>query len=99
MLLPILKKNEPYQEMLAKLDEEAEELASAVNYYRTYGTIGRGEVVAEVLDVIQVCIGILNQAEKEGTDLEKAGFMHLLKLTNRQNFAFEGYMSLRRVES
>ena len=85
MYIPILKKQESYSDMEAKLEEEVDELKEAITNYAVYGKlINAEEVCEETFDVIQVCIGFLDKLETEGLDIEKATMDHLTKLINRK---------------
>lgn len=84
MYIPILKKQESYSDMKAKLEEEVDELKEAITNYVVYGKPNNAEEVCEeTFDVIQVCIGILDSLEKCGTNIDEASMNHLLKLISR----------------
>ena len=85
MFMPVLKKNEGYQLMHNLLLGEVKELEKATMQYLVSGhPKDRGDMTGEVLDVVQVCIGILDKLEREGADIELATMEHLRKLSNRQ---------------
>ena len=84
MYIPILKKQESYSDMKAKLEEEFNELKEAITNYVIYGKPNNAEEVCEeTFDVIQVCIGVLDSLEREGTNIDEASMKHLLKLICR----------------
>lgn len=85
MKIPVLVKNESYSKMGDKLEEEYTECQQALLMHYTQKTQEtRAEAAGEVLDVIQVCIGILDKLESEGLNLEEASFEHLKKLINKR---------------
>lgn len=78
MHLMILDKNETLKQEREKLLEESLELMNAITFYDIENTI------EEVLDVIQVAIGILDTLEKEeNIDLNKEINRHNRKLLDR----------------
>ncbi|MBY6846756.1 nucleotide pyrophosphohydrolase [Clostridium botulinum] len=78
MHLMILDKNETLKQEREKLLEESLELMNAITSYDIENTI------EETLDVMQVCIGILDTIEKqEDIDLEKELNRHNRKLLDR----------------
>lgn len=78
MHLMILDKNETLKQEREKLLEESIELMNAITSYDIENTI------EETLDVIQVCIGILDTLQKEeNIDLEKEINKHNRKLLER----------------
>lgn len=78
MHLMILDKNETLKQEREKLLEESLELMNAITSYDIENTI------EETLDVMQVCIGILDTLEKEeNIDLEKELNRHNRKLLGR----------------
>jgi len=78
MHLMILDKNETLKQEREKLLEESLELMNAITFYDIENTI------EETLDVIQVCIGILDTLGKEeNIDLEKELNRHNRKLLKR----------------
>ncbi|KOY64214.1 MazG nucleotide pyrophosphohydrolase domain-containing protein [Clostridium sporogenes] len=78
MHLMILDKNETLKQEREKLLEESLELMNAIT------SCGIENTTEEVLDVIQVCIGILDTLEKEeDIDLEKEFNRHNRKLLGR----------------
>ena len=85
MYIPILNKHESLLDAGEKLKEECEEASEALDLYKVTGdALNRDSLAGEVLDVIQVCIGILDKLEKEGVDIERALVKHGMKLSNRQ---------------
>ncbi|MBO0575130.1 nucleotide pyrophosphohydrolase [Clostridium botulinum] len=79
MHLMILDKNETLKQEREKLLEESIELMNAITSYDIENTI------EEVMDVIQVCIGMLDTLEKEeNIDLEKELNRHNKKLLKRK---------------
>ncbi|AUM91536.1 MazG nucleotide pyrophosphohydrolase domain-containing protein [Clostridium botulinum] len=78
MHLMILDKNETLKQEREKLLEESLELMNAITSYDIENTI------EETLDVMQVCIGILDTLQKEeNIDLEKELNKHNSKLLGR----------------
>lgn len=78
MHLMILDKSETLKQEREKLLEESIELMNAITLYDIENTI------EEVLDVIQVCVGILDTLGKEeNIDLEKEINKHNRKLLKR----------------
>lgn len=85
MFMPVLKKDENYNIMQGLLQGETNEVKKAITqYYITGSPKSRDELAGEVLDVVQICIGILDKLEKEGLDIENATLEHLKKLVSRQ---------------
>ncbi|HDK7158949.1 TPA: nucleotide pyrophosphohydrolase [Clostridium botulinum] len=78
MHLMILDKNETLKQEREKLLEESLELMNAITSYDIENTI------EETLDVMQVCVGILDTIEKqENIDLNKEINRHNRKLLKR----------------
>ncbi|EJP6471396.1 nucleotide pyrophosphohydrolase [Clostridium botulinum] len=89
MYLMILDKNETLKQEREKLLEESLELMNAITSYDIENTI------EETLDVIQVCIGILDTLGKEeNIDLEKELNRHNRKLLKR-GWKFKGKIVLK----
>lgn len=90
MFMPVLKKDESYRIMYNLLLGEVKEVEEAIMQYRITGSPKhRDELVGEIWDVIQICIGLLDKAEKEGANIEDSNMKHLMKLINRQKWVFE----------
>lgn len=86
MKIPVLKKDESWSEHLKKLNEEVKELADEMEYIDKdlFEEIGYQCIIEEALDVIQVCIGIIDKAEtKYHGKLKKASKEHIRKLMER----------------
>jgi len=67
-----------WQDIVKKHKEEAAELVEAIRKEDKY------QIAEEVLDEIQVCIGILDKLENEGIDIEQIFLKHNKKLVNRE---------------
>ncbi|AOY76788.1 hypothetical protein [Clostridium formicaceticum] len=93
--MPVLKKDHEWNEHLKKLREESYELRTAVqmldysekckdkNTLKDEGAAAAC-VLSEVLDVMQVCIGIIEKLlEKYPTMLKNAVMIHIEKLYQR----------------
>ncbi|MDO6353548.1 hypothetical protein Q3V94_02675 [Caloramator sp. CAR-1] len=83
MELLILKKDDTYVSILNKAKEEVDELWEELFKYEIDNIDNKEEIAAETLDVIQVCIGLLDKLETEGMNIRKAVEKHNLKLLNR----------------
>lgn len=95
MKLPVLQKNHDWNEHIKKLREESYELKTAIeilNYSEKHKdeNVLKDEQAAaecalsEVLDVIQVCIGIIEKIlERYPKALKSAVMMHVEKLYRR----------------
>ena len=83
MKLVVLRKNDEYMEMLYKLREETEELKEEIELHFRKNINNKENIAAEALDVIQVCIGILDKLEREGINIEKTIAKHNVKLLGR----------------
>lgn len=78
MDLFVLKKdNETYFNLFNKLVEEVIEVREEMIAYK------KENLVSETLDVIQVCIGILDKLEQDGIKIKKEIEKHNLKLLQR----------------
>lgn len=78
MDLFVLKKdNETYFNLFNKLVEEVIEVREEMIAYK------KENLVSEILDVIQVCIGILDKLEQDGIKIKKEIEKHNLKLLQR----------------
>ena len=78
MQLIVLDKKDAWGKQANKLLEEVEELKRAIS-------LGDKENVAEeALDVLQVCIGMLDTLEMEGYTLKPLICKHLKKLRSRK---------------
>lgn len=86
MIIPVLKKDETWEKHLDKLLEEVVEVKDEIEYIDKdlFEKVGYKQIAAETLDVIQVCIGILDKIESnyKGT-VDEAAHEHLKKLINR----------------
>lgn len=77
MQLMVLDKKDTWEKQADKLVEETKEVLEAIQE-------GDKEHIAEeVLDVIQVAIGMLDTLEEEGYSLKKSICKHLKKLRKR----------------
>lgn len=89
MHLMILDKNETLKQEREKLLEESIELMNAITLYDIENTI------EETLDVIQVCIGILDTIKKqENIELNKEINKHNRKLLKR-GWNFKGKVNIK----
>lgn len=77
MQLVVLDKNDTWQKQSGKLLEETKEVLEAIQEN------DKEHVAEEVLDVIQVAIGMLDTLEEEGNSLKQMIFKHLKKLRKR----------------
>lgn len=96
MELLILEKNDEYIDMFYKLHEEVDELSCELIKHVTEKEETKKKIVEETLDVIQVCIGILNKLEQEGIDIAKEIEKHNMKLLNR-GWRYKGVVHLTRI--
>lgn len=94
MRFPLLDKNDSWKIIINKLREESTE-ATVEMRNQTFGKYedNKENIAAEVLDVIQVCIGALDKLEQEGLDLILASEKHCNKLKNR-NWRIKEYLNL-----
>lgn len=76
-LLVLKKDNETYFNLFNKLVEEVIEVREEMIAYK------KENLVSETLDVIQVCIGILDKLEQDGIKIKKEIEKHNLKLLQR----------------
>ena len=90
--LPILWKNEPWIDHLAKLSEEFTELCCELHDIDVGNNADA--LVSEALDLIQVAIGTIDKAVNEhGVDFETALRTHTEKLTGR-GWSIKGWIEL-----
>ncbi|KRQ86033.1 hypothetical protein ABG79_02165 [Caloramator mitchellensis] len=81
-LLVLKKENETYSDIFNKLVEEVMEIKTEIEAIEL--EVGEKEkLIAETLDVIQVCIGLLDKLSHEGVNIRKAIEKHNLKLLQR----------------
>ncbi|MCX7903257.1 MAG: hypothetical protein N2486_01990 [Caloramator sp.] len=83
MELLVLKKDDDNVSILNKLNEEVDELSNELFKSIMDNVNNKEEMAAEALDVIQVCVGLLDKLEQEGLNIRKAMEKHNLKLLNR----------------
>lgn len=81
--LPILDKNDSWQKSRDKLEEESKECLDKINLLINNYGMDKREIASEALDVIQVCIGILDKLDNEGVNVRLEVAKHLVKLSNR----------------
>ncbi|NBI05779.1 hypothetical protein [Senegalia massiliensis] len=67
----VLDKNDTLKEHFYKFEEEASELKHEMMIQDIMGYCNRENVIAEAMDVIQVCIGILDYCRATEEDIEK----------------------------
>lgn len=77
MRFPILDKYDSWTEIVKKFNEEINELERAIQ------ADNQDELINELLDVMQVCIGGLDRLKSEGTKLNPKLLNHYQKLMNR----------------
>lgn len=84
--IPVLKKDDDWENHVDKLLEEAIELIDEIEYIEKdlFEEVSHECIVEEALDVVQVCIGILDKVESEypGT-IKKNIQKHYIKLLQR----------------
>lgn len=85
LIIPILDKDDTYENMIEKLHEETDEVEQSHLEYLATGSVAElQKVVNESYDVIQTVIGILDKASKvDGIDISQSSQNHLMKLSNR----------------
>ncbi|KGG81076.1 hypothetical protein Y919_02625 [Caloranaerobacter azorensis H53214] len=84
MILPVLDKKEDWAQHQQKLMEEFKELSLALATTNIYGEESIENIVEEALDVIQVCIGILDRVNENNPRILKNKLQHhVVKLANR----------------
>ncbi len=91
--LPVLEKDHPWWMHFTKLEEESREVISAIqtlDYTEKYpGRLPKlsdeaaANVVAETLDLIQMCVGILDKVLEQYPILKEAELQHIEKLYSR----------------
>lgn len=96
MELLILEKNDEYIDMFYKLHEEVDELSCELIKHVTEKEETKKKIAEETLDVIQVCIGILDKLEQEGIDIAKEIEKHNMKLL-RRGWRYKEVVHLTRV--
>ncbi|AZV56784.1 MazG nucleotide pyrophosphohydrolase domain-containing protein [Clostridium sp. AWRP] len=77
MKLMVLDKNDKWETHMDKVNEESRELIEAIKE----GNMSH--IAEEVLDNIQVSIGILDKLYNEGLNIEEVVHIHNRKLVNR----------------
>lgn len=77
MQLMVLKKKDTWEKQASKLTEEVLEVLDAIQENN------KEHVAEEVLDVMQVAIGMLDTLEEEGQNLKHMLCKHLKKLRRR----------------
>ncbi|MBU5677890.1 hypothetical protein KQI88_15845 [Alkaliphilus sp. MSJ-5] len=79
--LPVLEKNDRWSEHVLKLTEEYNELLCA---FLKEDSIRFEDVIEETLDLIQVCIGILDKLDTDRPGIVRLSAMkHIEKLHSR----------------
>ncbi|WP_027309306.1 hypothetical protein [Caloramator sp. ALD01] len=96
MEMLILEKNDEYIDMFYKLHEEVDELSCELIKHVTEKEETKLKIAEETLDVIQVCIGILDKLEKEGIEIAKEVEKHNMKLLKR-GWRYKSVVYLTRV--
>lgn len=100
VVLPILQKQFELIPQFEKLEEEVIEVAEAIADIYSAENIGKEEemysyLASEVIDVMQVCVGLLDNVEKKYPGLvNKCGKNHPLKL-GEKNFKFKSILILQ----
>lgn len=83
-MLVLNKGDETWAEVVEKLDEESIEAVMAICSMSRLDKEGKYHAVAELLDVIQVCIGALDKlAVEEEINIKKGVMLHREKLLKR----------------
>ncbi|WDU84226.1 hypothetical protein [Caloramator sp. Dgby_cultured_2] len=77
------KKDDTYVSILNKAKEEVDELCEELFKYELDNIDNKENIAAETLDVIQVCIGLLDKLSEEGVNIRKTIEKHNLKLLHR----------------
>lgn len=67
-----------WKDILKKIDEESTELTLALCKE------DKANIAEETLDLIQLCAGVLDKLEREGTDIDQEFLKHEKKLINRK---------------
>ncbi|SHH54516.1 hypothetical protein SAMN02745135_01148 [Caloranaerobacter azorensis DSM 13643] len=84
IILPVLDKKEDWAQHQQKLKEEFKELSLALATTNIYGEEAIENIAEEALDVIQVCIGILDRVNENNPRILKNKIQrHVVKLVNR----------------
>lgn len=84
MEINVLEKNESYSEHTEKLKEEVAELIYEIHKLdKGFKCANIDHAAEETLDVIQVCVGIIDKLELQGLDVPVALKKHNDKLKNR----------------
>lgn len=91
MLIAVLEKEEIFIKHFEKLLEEVGELHEEVGI-NTY--VNKEKAISEALDVIQVCIGLIDKLEPNNAGIEKAVNAHFEKLKGR-GWKFKKLIELR----
>lgn len=91
MIVPVLSKNDTIEQMVEKLREEAAECITELGS----AEIDKDKVAEETLDVIQVCIGILD-AFIPNAELPEHILRHNIKLMQR-GWEFKDKLSIART--
>ncbi|MGF7059266.1 hypothetical protein [Brassicibacter mesophilus] len=85
--LPVLQKDDKWEEHMDKVEEESLELYDAIEALSYYENITEKQllhIAEEALDNIEVCIGILDKLEKiDKRIVKKANANHIKKLLER----------------
>lgn len=98
--LPVLQKDDSWEEHSNKLFEECKELDKEI-WDKSNDITERTEeekslsIAEETLDVIEVCIGILDKLEQDNKGIvEKANLNHVRKLVER-GWQFKAVLEIR----
>lgn len=87
MHINILKKDDSYKQHMDKLVEEVKETYEELKYLDLHKEVILKNhlryAAGEVLDVIQVCVGILDNLQYKGLDIGEAVSLHNKKLMDR----------------
>ena len=95
MFMPVLKKSESYRTMYTLLYSEVKEVEETILQYQVNGSPkNRDELVGELLDVIEVCIGFLDDLETKGANLELSSMEHIRKLINRKIWTIKKWIKI-----
>lgn len=91
MRMPILDKNDTYEESFEKLKEETKEVGQAID------NKDKLNLAEECLDTIQVCIGLLIKLAADGIDINQSILRHCKKLSDRK-WRFLGWIECKMLK-
>lgn len=87
------------QEIKEKLNEESQEVKTAISDYEEHATLDNlREIIKETFDVIQICILILWRCSRKAKEVGKDLLVHSECIEHRQKLAERGWEIEKEIE-